>query len=92
MRETMRQWIEDTVKALVDAEGQVRVVEFPATQSVTYEVYVADEDFGKIVGEKGKHADALRILMNAMSRKYKFKYMLTLMDPKRSAPTPHQSR
>jgi predicted RNA-binding protein YlqC (UPF0109 family) len=80
-RVALHAWLGATVRGLVDDERAVRVEVFPATDSVTFEVYVARSDFGKLIGKEGAHAESIRTLLKAMSRKHNSKYVLNLIDP-----------
>lgn len=80
-RVALHGWLDATVRGLVDKEGAVRVEVFPATDSVTFEVYVDRADFGKLIGKEGAHAESIRTLLKAMSRKHNSKYVLNLIDP-----------
>ncbi len=39
------------------------------TSTVIYEVKVGQEDIGKVIGKQGKTAEALRTIVQAISRK-----------------------
>ena len=65
----MKDLIEILVKALVDNPDQVNVSEVSAADSVTYEIRVADDDMGKVIGKGGKIANALRTVAKAAAMK-----------------------
>jgi len=56
----LKQLIEYLVKALVDEPDQVDIVEVPGDEATTYEVRVAPDDLGKVIGKQGRIANALR--------------------------------
>ena len=61
----MKELVEYLVKALVDNPEQARVTEVEGEQSVIYEVRVAPEDMGNIIGKQGRIAKAIRTIVRA---------------------------
>jgi predicted RNA-binding protein YlqC (UPF0109 family) len=61
----MKELIEYIAKALVDDPDQVRVREILGGTSVIYELSVAPEDMGRIIGKQGRVANAMRVLVKA---------------------------
>jgi len=65
----MKELIEYIAKSLVDDPSQVRVDEIEGTTSVVLELRVAPEDMGRIIGKKGRVADAMRTLVRVVAAK-----------------------
>ena len=65
----MKELIEYIAKSLVDDPSQVRVDVIEGTNSVVLELHVAPEDMGRIIGRKGRVADAMRILVRVVAAK-----------------------
>lgn len=65
----MTNLIETLVKALVDDPDSVIVHEVDEGHSTTYEVTVAPDDLGKIIGKQGRVANALRTVAKAAAMK-----------------------
>ena len=65
----MKNLIEILVKALVDDPDAVKVKEIDEGDSVTYEVTVAEDDLGKVIGKQGRVANALRTVAKAAAIK-----------------------
>jgi hypothetical protein len=65
----MKELIEYIAKSLVDDPSQVRVDEIEGTTSVVLELRVASEDMGRIIGKKGRVADAMRTLVRVVAAK-----------------------
>ena len=61
----MKQLVETIAKALVDQPDQVRVNEVVTEKTVVYELSVAPDDMGKIIGKQGRVAKALRAVVSA---------------------------
>ncbi len=65
----MRGLVEYMVRALVDNPEQVQVSEIEGESVVVYEVSVAEEDLGKVIGKSGRIANALRTVVKAAALK-----------------------
>ena len=76
----MKEIIELIARALVDEPDLVSVNEVGGMHTSILELKVSKADIGKIIGKKGRTADALRILLGAVSAKQKKRTMLEIMD------------
>jgi len=65
----MRDLVELMVKSLVDDPDQARVNEVSGESIVVYEVSVAEEDLGKVIGKGGRIANAMRTIVKAAATK-----------------------
>ncbi len=66
----MKELLEHIVKELVDSPGDVEIEEVEEDEkTVIFNLKVAGDDLGKVIGKKGHTADALRIIMRAVSAK-----------------------
>lgn len=65
----MKGLIEILVKALVDDPDSVVVNEVDEGSVITYEVTVAPDDIGKIIGKQGRVANAVRTVAKAAALK-----------------------
>jgi predicted RNA-binding protein YlqC (UPF0109 family) len=61
----MRELVEYLTKSLVSDPEAVRVEEVDAGRVTVYEVTVADEDVGKIIGRQGKVIRSIRSVVKA---------------------------
>lgn len=75
----MKQLIEYLVKALVDEPEHVDIQEVPGEESTTYEVRVAPDDLGKVIGKQGRIANALRTVAKAAAMKEKKKVYVEII-------------
>jgi predicted RNA-binding protein YlqC (UPF0109 family) len=57
------------VKALVDEPDEVAVNKIEGERSIIFEVRVAPDDLGKVIGKGGRIANALRTLVRAAGTK-----------------------
>lgn len=63
--------LESLVKALVDKPEAVSVNEIKGERSSVFEVRVAPEDLGKVIGKQGRMARAIRSFTSAAGMKLK---------------------
>jgi predicted RNA-binding protein YlqC (UPF0109 family) len=76
----MKEMIQFIAQALVDQPELVVITEVIGTHTLILELKVAKADIGKIIGKQGRTADALRILLSAVSAKEKKRIMLEIVD------------
>jgi predicted RNA-binding protein YlqC (UPF0109 family) len=72
--------IDYIVKHLVDKPEEVKVKEVTSEHMNVYEVHVNRRDFGKVIGKRGEHAQALRWLLSAAAKKSRKKVMLKILE------------
>ena len=65
----MKKIIEVIAKALVSNPEQVVVTEKNDSNIIVYELSVASEDMGKVIGKQGRIAKALRTVVKAAATK-----------------------
>ena len=65
----MHELVTMIVRALVDDPEQVAVNKIEGERSVIFEVRVAPDDLGKVIGKGGRIANALRTLVRAAGAK-----------------------
>ncbi len=65
----MKELIEFIVKALVDDPSEVNITEIAGDKVTLYELRVAKNDIGKVIGKRGRTAGAIRIIISAASTK-----------------------
>ena len=61
----MKELIERIAKSLVDDPSQVNVTELQGSNSIVFELSVAPEEMGRVIGKGGRVADAIRTLLHA---------------------------
>ena len=65
----MKEILEVIIKGLVDKQDEVSITETTNAKSVCYEVKVAKDEMGKVIGKQGKMAKSIRSVMKAISVK-----------------------
>ena len=63
----MKEILETIVKSLVDNQEAVEIKEVERDKNIKYEVKVAEEDMGKIIGRQGKIAQSIRTIMKSVT-------------------------
>ena len=77
--EPLKAFIEYLVQNLVDEPDGVVVTEVPGDEATTYEVRVAPNDLGKVIGKQGRIANALRTVAKASAMKHKHKVYVEIV-------------
>ena len=76
----MSQVIENLIKRLVTQPDEVKVTENEGDQTNVFEVKVAKEDMGRVIGKKGRIIEALRTIVFAFGVKKKKRCLLQLIE------------
>jgi predicted RNA-binding protein YlqC (UPF0109 family) len=63
----MKELVEYIARSLVDDPSQVRVSEVEGSNTVIYELRVAPEDMGRVIGKSGRVANAMRTLLRVVA-------------------------
>lgn len=81
-------------RALVDQPDQVSLRASEVDGARLYELKVAPEDIGKVIGRDGRTVNALRTLLGAAAQKSGQKVRLEIVDDRRApaAPAPDAAR
>jgi predicted RNA-binding protein YlqC (UPF0109 family) len=76
----MKELIVHIARSLVDQPDQVSVAEVQGNQTTVLELTVAKEDLGKIIGKRGRTAQAIRTILGAVSSKLKKRTVLEIIE------------
>ena len=76
----MKQLIEYLAKSLVEHPEQVQVTVQKNNDNLVLELKVANEDLGRIIGQKGQTVKAIRQLLVAAATKTKTKVSLIVQE------------
>ncbi len=77
----MKELLEYMVKELVDTPDTVEITEEEEDdKTVIFKLKVAEDDLGKVIGKKGRTANALRVIMRAASAKRGKSSIVKIMD------------
>ena len=72
----MKEILESIILNIVANKEQVSVTETIEETAIIYEVKVAEEDIGRIIGKQGKVAQAIRTLIKSIGEKEKKKIVV----------------
>lgn len=76
----LKELIEYVAKSLVDNPDEVQVNEVGGEQTTVFELRVAKEDLGKVIGKQGRTARAIRTILSASSTKLKKRSVLEILE------------
>ncbi len=78
----MKELIEYVTRSLVNDPTQVRVTEIDMGSTVNFELRVAKEDMGRVIGKQGRVANAMRTLLRVAAATEGKRANLEVVDPR----------
>ena len=76
----MKDLIKYIAQALVDNPKQVTVTEIKGSNTSVFELKVAKEDIGKVIGRHGRTAQALRTILSGASGRDRKRTVLEILE------------
>ena len=76
----LRELIDYLARGLVDRPEEVEVEEVSEPDAIVYELKVAVEDLGEVIGKQGRTAKALRTILSAASAKSRRRVILEILE------------
>ena len=76
----MKDLVIEIVRALVDQPEAVSVNEIESNQTAVLEVSVAKTDLGKVIGKRGRTAQAIRTIISAAGGARRKRYILEIVE------------
>jgi predicted RNA-binding protein YlqC (UPF0109 family) len=76
----VRDLLEYLTRALVEEPAAVEVDEFEEDGDLVYEISVADDDLGRVIGKGGRVANALRTVAKAAAVKQERRVIVDILD------------
>jgi len=76
----LKELVEVMARALVDKPEEVDVQEIDGEQTAVLELKVAKDDLGKVIGKQGRTAQAMRIILSAVSTKLRKRSVLEIIE------------
>jgi predicted RNA-binding protein YlqC (UPF0109 family) len=76
----LRELVDFMARGLVDHPEEVEVEEVSEPDALVFELKVADEDLGKVIGKQGRTAKALRTILSAASAKSRRRVVLEILE------------
>jgi uncharacterized protein len=81
-RKDILAWMTLTVLSLIDKPEEMKLLSSFENSKVVIKLRVHSTDIGKVIGKKGRTARSIRVLLCAMSMKYKQKFELDIVQEK----------
>jgi uncharacterized protein len=72
--------MELVAKAIVEAPEEVEVEPFEENGQTVLELFVADDDLGRIIGRHGRTARSLRTILHSASLRTRKRYQLEILE------------
>ena len=72
--------VEHLAKALVNAPEEVEVEAFEDGGQTVLELFVAEDDLGRIIGRQGRMARSLRTIVNAAASRTRKRHQLEIVE------------
>lgn len=76
----MKEILESMLKPLIDNKEAISINQVDKDKITVFEVRVAPEDMGKVIGKEGKIAKAIRTILRAVGTKEHKKVTVEFMD------------
>lgn len=76
----MKEVLETIINTLVSDKDSVSINQIDGEQSVIFEVKVAENDMGKIIGKQGAIAKSIRTIMKAVASKENKRISIEFID------------
>jgi predicted RNA-binding protein YlqC (UPF0109 family) len=80
MEVEMKSLVEQIAKALVDSPEEVSCSEIEGERTTVFELRVAKNDIGKIIGKQGNTARAIRTILGATGTKLGKRFVLEILE------------
>ena len=76
----MTELLEFLTKALVEDPGAVKVEELEEDGDLVYEITVAEDDLGRVIGKGGRVANAIRTIAKAAAVRLERRVIVDILD------------
>lgn len=73
-------WVRDVTRRLVDKPDEVQVEMIREDDADVFEVQVAPDEMGRVIGRQGRTVQAMRALLDAAAEKHGAAYELEILD------------
>lgn len=73
-------WVKTVTQRLVDKPEEVKVEMFREDDADVFEVRVAPDEMGRVIGRQGRTVQAMRALLDAAAEKHGGGYELEILD------------
>jgi predicted RNA-binding protein YlqC (UPF0109 family) len=80
LQPALRELVDYLARGLVDRPEEVEVEEISEPDALVFELKVAEEDLGKVIGKQGRTARAIRQVLQAASSKNHKRAVLEILE------------
>ena len=76
----MKEILQTIIENLVDNSEAVEIKQIDETNSIVFEIKVAESDMGKVIGKQGRTAKSIRTVMKAVAAREHKKVTVEFID------------
>lgn len=76
----VRDQLLEVIRGMVDHPDEVELVDVEGSRGTVFELRVAEDDLGQVIGRQGRTAQALRTLLEARAAETGGRYELKILD------------
>ena len=76
----MKETLQTVIEALAQDKTAIQINEIQKAKEIVFEVKVAKEDMGRVIGKEGRIAKAIRTLFKAVATKEQKKVTIEFID------------
>lgn len=76
----MKEVLQTIIESLVEDKSAIQINQIDGEKSVIFEVKVADQDMGRIIGKEGRIAKAIRTIFKSAYAKEQKKVTIEFLD------------
>ncbi len=76
----MKEVLQTIIESLVDNKSEIQINQIDGEKSIVFEVKVAEEDMGRVIGKEGRIARAIRTIFKALGTKEQKKVTIEFID------------
>lgn len=76
----MKEVLQTIIESLVEDKSQIQINQIDGEKSTVFEVKVAPQDMGRVIGKEGRIAKAIRTIFKAVGTKEQKKVTIEFID------------
>jgi len=76
----MKDILQTIIESLVEDKSQIQINQIDGERNIVFEVKVAPEDMGRIIGKEGRIAKSIRTIFKAVAAKEQKKVTIEFID------------
>jgi len=77
---TLEEQLEQLVRQMVDVRDEVEIERIETSEATVFELHLAEEDLGKVIGRQGRTARAIRTLLAERGARDGERYEFEIVD------------